>query len=74
MSNSLRLHGLSAALTRFFEGNLGGFVLSLAFSLTQSLCEFVAHLVLKGSLSPPGWVRALLCAFAALSHVYAFVE
>lgn len=49
-------------------------MLSLVFSLTHSLCEFVAHLVRKGSLSPPGWVRALLCAFAALIHVYAFVE
>lgn len=49
-------------------------MLSLAFSLTQSPCEFVALLVRKGSLSLPGWVRGLLCAFAALSRVYAFVE
>ena len=47
-------------------------MLSLAFSLTQSPCEFVALLVRKGFVSLPGWVRGLLCAFATLSHVYAF--
>ena len=47
-------------------------MLSLAFSLTQSACEFVALLVRKGFVSLPGWVRGLLCAFATLSHVYAF--
>lgn len=47
-------------------------MLSLAFSLTQSPCEFVALIVRKSSLSLPGWVRGLPCAFVALSHVYAF--